>query len=85
MSQNNTTRSDVIDTVNRNLSTAEVEESELVGGVRVVVPESEVGQAFGLFRRQGIDFESARDPSTDNLVFNVEAEEESDGLGELFG
>jgi hypothetical protein len=86
MTQNNTTTTDVIDAVNNRLNVAEVEESDLVGGVRAVVPESEVGTMFGLLRRREIEFDSSRDPSGENLVFNIETEEpDTETLGELFG
>ena len=71
---NATTTSDVIQTVNTRLASAEANESTLIDGVRVVVPEEDVGRAFGLFRRNGYDFESKRDPSSENVVFNIEAE-----------
>jgi len=82
---NATTTSEVIETVNTYLESAEAEESRLAGGVRVVVPDSDVGRAFGLLRRNGFEFESKRDPSSENVVFNIEADEETtEGLGELF-
>jgi len=82
---NATTTSEVIETVNTYLESAEAEESSLAGGVRVVVPDSDVGRAFGLLRRNGFTFESKRDPSSENVVFNIEADEDTtEGLGELF-
>jgi hypothetical protein len=86
MSDSITTISEVENTLNRNLSNAEIEESELAGGVRAIVPHDDVGKAFGLIRRQGWDSEQQRDPTSDNVTFYIEAEEsdESGGLGELF-
>jgi len=82
---NATTTSEVIETVNTYLESAEAEESDLAGGVRVVVPDSDVGRAYGLLRRNGFEFESKRDPSSENVVFNIEADEDTTkGLGELF-
>jgi len=50
------------------------------------VPDSDVGKAFGLIRRQGWDTEQQRDPTSDNVTFYIQAEEEEQGgLGELFG
>jgi hypothetical protein len=84
MANDATTTSEVIDALNDNLSTVEAESSELAGGVRAVVPDEEVGRAFGLMRRSGFDFESKRDPSSDNVIFNIEADRSRSGLGELF-
>jgi|APHM01.1.fsa_nt_gi hypothetical protein len=83
MSDNSTTTSEVIDNLNESLTTVEAETSELAGGVRAVVPDEEVGRAFGLLRRSGYNYESKRDPSSDNVVFNIEAEERT-GLANLF-
>jgi len=83
MADNSTTTSEVIDTLNDTLNTVEAETSDLAGGVRAVVPDEEVGRAFGVLRRSGFEFESKRDPSSDNVVFNIEAEER-EGLGKLF-
>lgn len=83
MAEDTVTTSEVIDTVNDYFTAAEAEASELAGGVRVVVPEEEVGRMFGLLRREGLEYESKRDPSSDNVVYNIKAEERK-GLGELF-
>jgi hypothetical protein len=83
MADNSTTTSEVIDTLNDALSSVEAESSDLAGGVRAVVPDEEVGSAYGLMRRSGFEFESKRDPSSENVVFNIQAEEQ-EGLGELF-
>jgi len=84
MANDATTTSEVIDALNETLDTVEAETSDLAGGVRAVVPDEEVGRAFGLMRRSGFDFESKRDPSSDNVVFNIEADQSRSGLGELF-
>jgi hypothetical protein len=78
------TTSDVINTLNRSLSRIEAEESDLAGGVRAVIPDEEIGQAMAVLRRSGYEFEAKRDPSGENLVVNIDAEER-EGLGELFG
>lgn len=78
---NETTTSEVID-VFTSIASVEAEESDLAGGVRVVVPDEDVGRAFGLLRREGLDYESKRDPSG-NLVINIPAEE-GRSLGDLF-
>jgi len=83
MAEDTATTSEVIDTVNDYFTDAEAEASELAGGVRVVVPDKDVGQMFGFLRREGLEYESKRDPSSENVVFNIEAEEHK-GLGELF-
>jgi hypothetical protein len=87
MSDSNVTIGEVEATLNRKLDNAEVEESELAGGVRAIVPHDDVGKAFGLIRRQGWDSEQQRDPSSNNVTFYIEAEEsdEPEGLGALFG
>lgn len=87
MSDSITTISEVENTLNRKLTNAEIEESELAGGIRAIVPHDDVGKAFGLIRRQGWESEQQRDPSSDNVTFYIEAEEsdEPEGLGELFG
>jgi|APHM01.1.fsa_nt_gi hypothetical protein len=86
MSEDTTTVSEVVTTLNEKLENAEVEESDLVDGVRAVVPDSDVGKAFGLIRRQGWESEQQRDPTCDNVTFCIEAEEEEqEGLGALFG
>jgi hypothetical protein len=84
MADNSTTTSEVIEALNDTLSTVEAESSELAGGVRAVVPEEEVGSAYGLMRRSGFEFESKRDPSSDNVIFNIAAEESDRSLGDLF-
>lgn len=71
---------DVIADLSEALSTAEVTESDLVGGVRVVVPEEDIGSAFGKLRRSDYEFESKRGPSG-NLIVNVDADT---GIGPLF-
>jgi hypothetical protein len=71
----------VVSDLNERLATAEVEESDLAGGVRAVVEEEEVGKTFGLLRRSGYEFSSKRGPDG-NLVVNIEARERK--LGDLF-
>lgn len=80
------TTDEVITTLNDALESAETEASELAGGVRAVIPEDEIGRAMGLFRRNGIEFESKRDPSGENLVVNIEAQEDEEqtSLEDLF-
>jgi len=86
MSDTQATVDEVVTTLSQKLDNAEIEESELAGGVRAIVPHDDVGKAFGLIRRQGWDSEQQRDPTSDNVTFYIEAEEsdESGGLGELF-
>jgi hypothetical protein len=83
MADNSTTTSEVIDTLTDALSTVEASSSELAGGVRAVVADEEVGRAYGVLRRSGFDFESRRDPSSQNVVFNIEADEQRT-IDELF-
>jgi hypothetical protein len=83
MADDNTTTTEVIDTLNESLSTVEAEASELAGGVRAVVPDDEVGRMYGLLRRSDFEYEAKRDPSSDNVVFNIEAEHRT-GLADLF-
>jgi len=71
---NATTASEVIETVNKYLESAEATESDLASGVRVVVPDSDAGRAFGLFRRNEFEFESTRGPSSESLVFNIQTD-----------
>lgn len=78
-----TTTSEVIKALNDAANTVEAETSELAGGVRAVVADEDIGKVMGALRRNGFEFESKRDPSGDNLVVNIEAEEER-GLGSLF-
>lgn len=78
-----TTTSEVIDSLNETLSNVEAEKSELAGGVRAVIPDEEIGRAMGALRRSEFEFEAKRDPSGENLVVNIEAEQEK-GLGDLF-
>jgi len=77
------TTSEVVKTLNDAATTIETETSELAGGVRAVVAEEDIGKVMGALRRNGFEFESKRDPSGENLVVNIEAEEER-GLGDLF-
>lgn len=86
MSDTQATVDEVVTTLSQKLDNAEIEESELAEGVRAVVPDSDVGKAFGLIRRQGWDTEQQRDPTSDNVTFYIQAEEEEQGgLGALFG
>lgn len=78
-----TTTSEVVETLNNAADTIETETSELAGGVRAVVADEDIGRVMGALRRNGFEFESKRDPSGDNLVFNIEAEEKK-SLGDLF-
>lgn len=78
-----TTTSEVIKALNDAANTVEAETSELAGGVRAVVADEDIGKVMGALRRNGFEFESKRDPSGQNLVVNIEAEEER-GLGDLF-
>lgn len=77
------TTKEVITTLNEALESVETETSELAGGVRAVIPEDEIGRAMGVLRRSSLEFEAKRDPSGDNLVVNIEADEQK-GLGDLF-
>jgi hypothetical protein len=77
------TTSEVIKALNDAATTVEAETSDLAGGVRAVVADEDIGKVMGALRRNGFEFESKRDPSGDNLVLNIEAEEER-GLGDLF-
>jgi len=77
------TTNEVITTLNDALESVETETSELAGGVRAVIPENEIGRAMGVLRRSSLEFEAKRDPSGDNLVVNIEADEQK-GLGDLF-
>jgi hypothetical protein len=81
---------DVIDSLTESLDAAEVVESDLAGGVRLVVPESEIGAAMGLMRRNGYEFDATRGPSSETLIVNIAAEvptvdPDQKGLGSLFG
>lgn len=78
-----TTTSEVVETLNAAAETIETETSELAGGVRAVVADEDIGRVMGALRRNGFEFQSKRDPSGENLVINIEAEERQ-GLGELF-
>lgn len=78
-----TTTSEVVETLNEAATTIETETSELAGGVRAVVADEDIGKVMGALRRNGFEFQSKRDPSGENLVINIEAEERK-GLGELF-
>ncbi len=80
------TTSEVISALNASLSQVEAETSDLAGGVRAVVPSSEAGLLFRTLRQEFSDeqWESKRDPSGDNIIVNIDAEER-EGLGELFG
>ena len=62
------------------LSTAEIEESDLSGGLRVAVDESEAGLLFREIRVRGFNAQSKR--LGDTIVSHIET---NDGLGELFG
>mgnify|MGYP000011033885 CR=1 FL=1 len=85
------TTNEVITTLNDALESAETEASDLAGGVRAVIPEDDIGRAMGVLRRSSMEFEAKRDPSGENLVVNIAAEEatpESDddqqSLADLF-
>ncbi len=79
------TTSEVIQTLNDALNSVETETSELAGGVRAVVAEQEAGRLFATLRREldNDQWESRRDPSSENIVVNIEAEQQR-GLGDLF-
>lgn len=79
-----TTTSEVVEALNNAAESVEAETSELAGGVRAVVADEDIGRVMGSLRRNGFQFESKRDPSGENLVINIEAEEEQTTLGELF-
>jgi len=79
-----TTTSEVIEVLDEAAANIETEVSELAGGVRAVVADDEIGKVMGALRRNGFDFESRRDPSGQNLVVNIEAEEGETGLAHLF-
>jgi hypothetical protein len=86
MSDTQATVDEVVTTLSQKLDNAEIEESDLAEGVRAVVPDNDVGKVFGLIRRQGWDTEQQRDPTSDNVTFYIQAEEEEQTrLGELFG
>ncbi len=76
------TTKDVRDALKANLNSVETENTDLGGGVRASVSESDVGAFYGLMRREGFDFDSKRIGGT--LVAHIYAEEE-EGLGQLFG
>jgi hypothetical protein len=78
-----TTTSEVVEILNEAATTIETETSDLAGGVRAVVADEDIGKVMGALRRNGFEFESKRDPSGDNLVINIEAEEQK-RLGDLF-
>lgn len=79
-----TTISEVVETLNEAASTIETETSELAGGVRAVVADEDIGKVMGALRRNEFEFESKRDPSGENLVINVQAEDNRSALEELF-
>jgi hypothetical protein len=83
------TTTEVIETIEAQIADAEVSESDLAGGVLAVIPDSEVGRFYGLARREGFDADTKRDPSGDNLVATIDAEEEEayddSGLAKIFG
>lgn len=83
MAEETPTQDEVRNTVEDYFTNVEIEFSDLAGGVRLVVPEDDVGRMFGFLRREGYDYESKRCPSGDNVIYNIEAEE-SQGLGTLF-
>lgn len=78
MEDNSTFTSDVIETLNEKVTDIETSESDLAGGVRAVVPESEIGSMFGVLRRQGYEFDSKRGPTSDTLIVNIAATTVSD-------
>jgi hypothetical protein len=78
-----TTISEVVRILNDTATSIETETSDLAGGVRAVVADEDIGKVMGALRRNGFEFESKRDPSGDNLVINIEAEEQK-RLGDLF-
>jgi hypothetical protein len=79
------TTTEVIETIEAQITDAEVSESNLAGGVIALIPDSEVGRFYGLARREGFNADTKRDPSGDNLVANIDAEDEPEGLGKIFG
>jgi hypothetical protein len=76
-----TTTDDVRDALGH-LSTVEFETSDIAGGIRVALDESEAGLFFQQVRERGFNAQSKR--IGDTLVSHIEAEE-SGGLGDLFG
>lgn len=58
------------------LDSVEVERSDLAGGTRAVVRDDDVGIAYGIMRNGGFTFDSKRDPSGRNVVFNIKSREE---------
>ena len=84
MANSDLTTSEVIETITNAVNSVEAEASDLAGGVRVVVPDQDVGRVFGLLRREGYDYDSKRDPSGENVTFLIDAEQEPEGLGQLF-
>lgn len=79
---NDTTTADVRSIISDSIPQAELESSDLAEGVRVTVPEEQIGSFFGLVRRQGFEARSKR--IGDTLVAHIPAEQ-SGTLGELFG
>lgn len=80
------TTSEVLDILHDTLDVVEAEESELAGGVRAVIPDDEVGSAMGALRRNfdNEEWQSKRDPSGENLIVNIEAEQKRQSIRELF-
>lgn len=55
------------------LDSVEVEYSDLAGGTRAVVSDDDVGVAYGIVRTGGYTFDAKRDPSGQNVVFNIKS------------
>jgi hypothetical protein len=75
------TTTDVLDALDSNLDTAEVNRSDLANGVRVAVDAAEAGLFYKSLRELDADFNSRR--VGDSIVAHIEAEE-GDLLRELF-
>jgi hypothetical protein len=72
----------LIQTLNDNLYNIETERSELADGVRVTVPEEQIGKFMRLKRVEGFDARSKR--VGDTIVSHIPANLDDKGLGELF-
>ena len=77
-----TTIEDVRDALD-NLSTVNFNEDAFDDAMQVTLSESEAGQFYQAVRVEGLEAQTKR--LGDSLVSRIEAEEESEGLGNLFG
>lgn len=83
MGDDTPTHSEVQSALQTGLDSVEVEQSDLAGGTRAVVSDDDVGVAYGIMRTGGYTFDSKRDPSGENVVFNIKSRD-SGGLRDLF-